>query len=112
MLLSIAVREKLKIISGAQMNRIEKRAIEALVIAAVIPEISHRLGEKEALKIVRGINQSEAFERGRNMAKEAEEETIEFLVKDVATWGEGGLWEIKLIFQHTSRYGKAGAFGI
>ena len=69
------------------MNRIEKRAIEALAIAPVIREISHRLGKKEALEILRDINQKEAFERGRNMAKEAEGRTMEFLVEDVATWG-------------------------
>ena len=86
------------------MNRIEKRAIEALAIAPVIREISHRLGKKEALEILRDINQKEAFERGRNMAKEAEGRTMEFLVEDVATWGEGGVWEMEVLEQTPTTY--------
>lgn len=86
------------------MNRMEKREVEALVIAPIIRELSQRLGEKEALEIVREINQKEAFERGRSMAKEAEGKTIEFLAKDVASWGEGGAWEMKVLEQTPTHY--------
>lgn len=86
------------------MNRIEKRAIEALAITPVIREISRRFGEKEALQILRHINWKEAFERGRKMAKEAEGKTIEFLVEDVATWGEGGVWEMEVLEQTPTTY--------
>ena len=54
-----------------EMNRIEKRAIEALAIAPVMREVSKKLGNEEALAILRDINQKEAFQRGREMAKVA-----------------------------------------
>ena len=38
------------------------------------------------------------------MAKEAEGKTIEFLVEDVATWGEGGVWEMEVVEQTPTTY--------
>lgn len=86
------------------MNRIEKRAAEALVIAPVIREISRRFGEKEALSILTDINQREAFERGASMAKAAEENAIEILVQDVASWGEGSDWQMEILERTATTY--------
>jgi len=80
-----------------EMNRIEKRAIEALAIAPVMREVSKKLGNEEALAILRDINQKEAFQRGREMAKDAGGNGIEVLIKDVATWGVGGSWEMEVV---------------
>lgn len=84
------------------MNRVEKRAIEALAIAPLMRVVSQRLGEEEALAILRDINQKEAHQRGRKMAKDEGENGIEVLRKDVATWGAGGGWEMEVL-EHTSR---------
>jgi hypothetical protein len=83
------------------MNRIEKRAIEALAIVPVIKAVSQRIGQDEALAILQEINQQEAFQRGRRMAAELERNGIEELVEEVAGWGRGGVWEMNVL-EHTS----------
>lgn len=87
-----------------EMNRIEKRAIEALAIAPVMREVSKKMGNEEALAILRDINQKEAFQRGREMAKDAGGNGIEVLIKDVATWGVGGSWEMEVLEQTSQTY--------
>lgn len=86
------------------MNRIEKRAIEAQAITPVIREMSRRIGDKDARDILKDINQKEAYERGRKIAKEAAKKTMDFLVDDVATWGDGGVWEMEILEQTPTTY--------
>ena len=43
------------------LNRIEKRAIEALAIVPVIKAVSKRIGKDEALAILKEVNQHEHF---------------------------------------------------
>ena len=89
-------------IGDKELNRIEKRAIEALAIAPVIRAVSQRIGRDEALAILQEVNQQEAFQRGRSMAEEMEQNGIEELVDDVAGWGRGGVWEME-VFEQTPR---------
>ena len=83
------------------LNRIEKRAIEALALAPVIRAVSRHLGREEALAIVREANQQEALQRGQRLSAESGQAAVAELVDDVATWGEGGEWEMEVI-EHTS----------
>ena len=87
---------------GKGLNRIERRAIEALAIAPVIKAVAQRLGRDEALAILQEVNQQEAFQRGRSMAEEMQQNGIEELVDDVAGWGRGGVWEME-VFEQTPR---------
>ncbi len=87
-----------------ELNRIEKRAIEALAIAPLIMAVSQRIGRDEALAILREVNQQEAFQRGRSMAQEMERNGIEELVEDVAEWGRGGVWEMDVLEQTPTTY--------
>ena len=87
-----------------EMNRLEKRGIEALAIAPVIREVSRRYGKKEALAILKSVNQQEALERGRKVGGDTQETTIDILAKDVATWGEGGVWEMEVLEQTATTY--------
>ena len=87
-----------------ELNRIEKRAIEALAIAPVIKAVSKRIGENEAMAILREVNQKEAFERGRSMAQEMGGNGIEELVDEVAGWGRGGVWEMDVLEQTPTTY--------
>ena len=87
-----------------EMNRIEKRALEAQAIAPVIAEVAEKLGKEEALKIIRKINQREAFQRGQKLAEDKSENGIEVLIEDVATWGEGGKWEMEVLEQTSRTY--------
>lgn len=86
------------------LNRIEKRAIEALAIAPVIKAVSEQIGRDEALAILQEVNQQEAFQRGKNMAEELERNGIEELVDEVAGWGRGGVWEMDVLEQTSATY--------
>ena len=86
------------------ISRLEKRAIEALAIAPVIHEVSKIVGKKEALAVLRDINQREAFERGRKAAKDERGNSLEILAQDVTTWGEGGVWEMEVLEQTSTTY--------
>ena len=86
------------------MSRLEKRGIEALAIAPVIREVAQRYGNIEALEILKSVNQQEALERGRKMAGDKQENTIDIMAKDVATWGEGGVWEMEVLEQTPTTY--------
>ncbi len=87
-----------------ELNRIEKRAIEALAIAPVIRAVSQRIGRDEALAILQEVNQQEAFQRGRSMAEKMERNGIEELVDEVAGWGRGGVWEMDVLEQTSTTY--------
>lgn len=86
-----------------ELNRIEKRAIEALAIAPVIKAVSQRIGRDEATAILKEINQKEAFQRGQNMMTEGQN-GIDELVNDVATWGEGGFLEMEVLEQTSTTF--------
>ena len=87
-----------------RLNRIEKRAIEALAIVPVIRSVSQRIGKDEALAILKEVNQQEAFQRGQNMIKTEGLNKIEELVNEVASWGEGGIWEMDVLEQTSTTY--------
>ncbi len=87
-----------------ELNRIEKRAIEALAIAPVIRAMSQRIGKDEALAMLKEINEQEAFERGQNMVKVDEKNGIEGLINEVDSWGEGGVWEMEVLEQTSTTY--------
>jgi hypothetical protein len=87
-----------------ELNRIEKRAIEALAIAPVIRAVSQRIGRDEALAILQAVNQQEASRRGRRMAEKMERNGIEELVDEVAGWGRGGVWEMEVLEQTPTTY--------
>ncbi|MFW2367674.1 MAG: L-2-amino-thiazoline-4-carboxylic acid hydrolase [Desulforhopalus sp.] len=86
------------------INRIEKRAIEALAILPLIKTMAKRIGWDEALAILLEVNQQEAFQRGRDMQVADGENGIAELVRDVATWGEGGVWEMEILEQTSTTY--------
>ena len=89
---------------GRELSRLEKRGIEALAIAPVIRELARRFGKEEALAILKRVNQQEAFERGRKMGGNSRVNTMDLLVKDVATWGQDGVWEMEVLEQTPTRY--------
>ena len=80
-----------------ELNRIQKRAIEALAVAPLIKAVAQRIGKEEALSILGRINQEEAFERGRSMARAGRPNDIQALVEEVEGWGQGGVWEMEVL---------------
>jgi fumarate reductase iron-sulfur subunit len=96
---------KMKNHSGnKELNRIEKRAIEALAIAPIIKAVAQRIGYDEALAILQEANQQEAFQRGKSTAEEMKRNGIEELVVDVAGWGRGGILEMDVLEQTPTTY--------
>ncbi len=91
-------------VGNKELNRIEKRAIEALAIAPVMRALSQRIGRVEALTILREINQQEAFQRGQSMMGTEGQNGIEELANEVAGWGEGGVWEMDVLKQTPTTY--------
>ena len=87
-----------------ELNRIDKRAIEALAIAPIIKAVAQRIGWDEALAILQEANQQEAYQRGNTMAEEIGRNGIEELVDDVAGWGRGGVWEMDVLEQTPKTY--------
>ncbi len=87
-----------------KLNRIEKRAIEALAVAPIIRAVTQRIGKEGALAILREINQQEAFQRGQSMRKSDSQNGIDELVDEVDTWGEGGIWEMDVLEQTPTTY--------
>jgi fumarate reductase iron-sulfur subunit len=93
-----------KQVENKELNRTEKRAIEALAIAPVIRAVSQRIGRDEALAILQEVNQQEAFQRGQSMMEKERQNGIEELVNEVAGWGEGGMWEMDVLEQTPTTY--------
>ena len=87
-----------------ELNRIEKRAIEALAIAPIIKSVAQRIGLDEALAILQEANQQEAFQRGNRMAEVMKRNGVEELVDDVAGWGRGGIFEMDVLEQTPTTY--------
>ena len=87
-----------------KLNRIEKRAIEALAVAPVIQAVAKRIGKEEALALLMEVNQEEAFQRGQQMRSQLGQAGISELVDEVAGWGEGGVWELETIEQTHETY--------
>ncbi len=86
------------------LNRIEKRVIEALAIVPVIRAVSKRIGKDEAFLILKEINEQEAFQRGQDMMKSEEQNGIEGLINEVASWEEGTIWEMDVLEQSSTTY--------
>lgn len=87
-----------------EINRIEKRAIEALAVIPVIRAVAERIGKEEAFAILREVNEKEAFQRGEAVRNQLGHTGIMELVKDVATWGIGGVLEMEVLEQTSETY--------
>ena len=93
-----------KYTGNKKLNRIEKRAIEALALMPVIKAVSQRIGLDEILTILEEVNQQEAFQRGKSMAEKMEQNGIKALVDEVVGWGRGGVWEMDVLEQTPTTY--------
>ena len=87
-----------------ELNRIEKRAIEASAVAPIIKAVAQRIGKEEALAILQEVNEKEAFQRGESLRKQLGKTGIAQLVEDVATWGIGGVLEMEVLEQTSETY--------
>ena len=87
-----------------EINRIDKRAIEALAVAPVIRAVAQRIGKEEAFAILREVNEQEAFQRGQRLREKLGQTGIAELVEDVAGWGKGTVWEMEVLEQTPETY--------
>lgn len=93
-----------KHVENKELNRIEKRAIEALAVAPVIRAVSQRVGRDEALAILEEVNRQEAYQRGKGIMEKGVRNGIPELVQEVAGWGEGGVWEMDVLEETPTTY--------
>ncbi len=93
-----------KLSDSKKITRLEKRSIEVQAIAPVIEMVSKKIGKEEALEVLKEVNQQEAFTRGQSTVRTAGLSTIEELVKDVSTWGDGGEWKIEVLEETSTTY--------
>ena len=84
---------------STDLNRINKRAIEALALAPLIEAAAERIGRAEALAMLRRVNEKVAFERGREAARTGRANDIPALIREVSTWGDGGRREMNILEQ-------------
>ena len=89
---------------ATSLPRIEKRAIEAMAIAPFIEAVSQKIGSEVARKLLREINEQEAFQRGQAMMVAAGKNGIAELAEDVASWGDGAFWEMDIIEKTATTY--------
>ena len=87
-----------------ELNRIEKRAIEASAIAPIIQAVAQQIGKEEALAILQKVNEDEALQRGESIRRKLGATGIHQLIEDVATWGVGGVLEMEVIEQTSETY--------
>lgn len=87
-----------------ELNRIEKRAIEASAVASIIEAVAQRIGKEDALTILQQVNEKEAFQRGKSIRNQLGNPGIPKLVEDVATWGIGGVLEMEVLEQTSETY--------
>ena len=89
---------------GEELDRLEKRSIEARAIAPIIRAVARKIGWDEALSLLIEVNQDEAFERGKHTAHELGGTGIDGLARDVEGWGRGGDWEMEVLERTESTY--------
>lgn len=70
----------------------------------MIGAVSQRIGKEETLEIFKEVNQQEAFQRGKNIMGGQEQNGIEELVNEVASWGDGGIWEMEVLEKTSTKY--------
>ena len=56
------------------------------------------------MNILQVVNEQEAYQRGKRLQKKDGENGIPELVIDVASWGEGGAWEMEVLEQTETTY--------
>ena len=86
------------------LNRVDKRAIEALSLAPLIDALAERIGRADALALLQQINEKEAYERGLTVVQTGRDNDIPALVREVDTWGDGGRWAIDVLEQTDKTY--------
>lgn len=87
-----------------ELNRLQKRAIEARAVAPLIDALAAKIGRDEALALLARVNEQEALARGRDQRPAEGENGIPELVADVAGWGEGGVWEMDVLEETSTTY--------
>lgn len=50
------------------------------------------------------VNQQEAFLRGQSLSRSGVQNRIKDLIRDVASWGDGGIWEMDVLEQTSTTY--------
>lgn len=79
------------------MERIEKRRIETEAMIPFVEELEKIMSVETIISLLTNANKREAYSRGKSISPDNPSYTIERLLEDVKTWGNGGVMEITFI---------------
>ncbi len=89
---------------NSELSRIEKRALEATVLAPVMAAVAERIGKDAAVALLLEVNEREAFQRGVEAGAQIDQIGISDLVNEVESWSEGTSMEFEVIEKTAETY--------
>ena len=86
-----------------RMTLLERREIEARVLAPLVRAMIAEVGEPRALEMLRGVIANLAREAGAEMARDFGDASLSAFARGLDRWKEGGALEIRMIDRSASR---------
>jgi predicted ArsR family transcriptional regulator len=87
-----------------QINILTRREIEALIAAPIIRAFMEKLGQEEAMAVLKPVIEKLAFESGQAAAASAGGDSISHFVKAMEAWSTGGGYEFEVVKQTDDAY--------
>src|SRR3954454_17041656 len=82
---------------------LQRREIEARVVAPLVRAVMAELGEEKTLKLLRDVIEGLAREAGAAMAREFGEATLPAFARGLDRWKEGGALEMEMLAETPDR---------
>ena len=87
-----------------QMNILTRREIEALIAEPIFKAFAEKVGQEEALAILRPVIEDLAFQSGQAAARMAGGDTIAHFVKAMEAWAAGDAYQFDVVKQTDDAY--------
>src|SRR4051812_36009651 len=85
------------------MTLLQRREIEARIVAPLVRAVMAELGEVKTLELLRGVIKGLAHEAGAAMAREFGEATLPAFARGLDRWREGGALEMEMLAETPDR---------
>lgn len=82
---------------------LQRREIEARIVAPLVRAVMAELGEEKTLELLRGVIEGLAHEAGAAMAREFGEATLPAFSRGLDRWKEGGALEMEMLAETPER---------
>jgi len=87
----------------ASLTLLERREIEAKIVAPLVRAVMAEIGEAKTLELLRSVISSLARDAGAAMAREFGETTLTAFASGLDRWKEGGALELEILAQTPDR---------